>query len=104
MKMKILKVIFTNKKLDWSDLKKRNWDELWALHLEVEDIKEEGKESQVQTNEYWKIVSRFFDTNDKEQFIKDNIIVWRVYDLNFSYSWQWKNLINIKTLEGKLIV
>lgn len=88
----IKQVIFTGYRKDWTKLL-INDVPYYALHLEV-------------TDELWKNrwISRFYDTEDKKDFIIKSILIWKEYEITFKQNWIYFNMINLKDKEWNIII
>jgi hypothetical protein len=86
MKAKITKVIFTDRKQDWSPYH-RNGKGFFMLHIQLED---------------WKWISKFY--NKKELDPSSKLKEWDEYEIEIKVIWEFTNLISIQDKDWNIII
>lgn len=86
MKSKIKQIIFTDKKQDWTPLK-RNGVWFFMLHLQLED---------------WKWISKFYNKSESNPTSK--IEVNKEYEIVLKQNWEYYNLISLSDLNWNIII
>jgi len=99
MNFKIKDIIFTNQTKDGKELKRKNWDLFFMLHLEVEEVGDD----KLEWNKHWKWISKFYN-EDKWDSIKQKIKVWELYKIEYRQSWIYKNIISVRDKDDNIII
>lgn len=99
MKFKITDFIFTDKTKAWEPLIDKNKNPFFMLHLEVKEI----DNSIIQANQFWKWISKFYVTDESEK-LQQKIKVGETYDIEYSQTGIYKNIVSIRDLQWNIII
>ena len=99
MLFKIESIVFTDISKEGQPLINRVGQPFFMLHLEVS----EWPWASIEANEHWKIISKYYVTNESDKLLSQ-IKVWETYNIEYSVSWIYKNVISVRDLNNNIII